>query len=115
MTTNIDLMNIARRNNIKLDYIFRKDDLYMVPYKNGTNIILNMASEGDIGTHWVAMKLYKKYILYFDSFGIIPPQEVIEYAKQHRKNMIVYNDYQVEELDGINCGQLSLQFLKIAS
>jgi hypothetical protein len=56
--------------------------------------------------------MFKDYIFYFDSYGVIPPEEVVDYAKANNKR-IIYNDNQLEELDGINCGQLSLFFLSL--
>jgi len=103
MTTNIDLQNLAKKYNIKLDYIIFKDQLRK--FKPNLNIILNMSSSGHPGTHWVALRTFKDYVIYYDSFGIEPPEEVIRFADGKK---IIYNDYQLEELDGINCGQLAL-------
>jgi hypothetical protein len=112
MTTNIDLEHLATKNKIRLDYVIYKDEIKKIPYKIGTSIILNMSSVGHSGTHWTALKMFKDYIFYFDSYGVIPPEEVVDYAKANNKR-IIYNDNQLEELDGINCGQLSLFFLSL--
>jgi len=39
------------------------------------------------GTHWVCKS---KNVEYFDSFGLIPPNQVVKYMKTTNKN-IIYN------------------------
>lgn len=111
MTTNIDLIRLAKDNNIKLDYILYKDELVKIKYKPGLNIILNMSSSNHPGTHWIAIHTLKDKIIYFDSFGQVPPIEVENWGKKN----ITYNNYQIEKLDGENCGQLCLLFLKLVN
>lgn len=110
MTTNIELFELARKNNIKLDHILYKDELPLLPFKNGLHIILNLASENHPGTHWTALVTNKNKIYYFDSFGAIPPESVFIFAKNRR---IVYNDYQIQHFNQTDCGQLSLYFLSL--
>lgn len=113
MTTNIDLINLAKKNRIQLDYILFKNQLSSIPYKPGLHIILNMSSSGHVGTHWTCLNIKKDYMLYSDSFGMEPPIEILNYARAHNTR-VVYNNYQLEELDGVNCGQLALFFLNIS-
>lgn len=120
MTTNLDLIKLAKKNKIQLDYILYKDELIKIPYKAGLSIILNMSSTGHPGTHWVALHTYKDLTVYFDSFGIEPPVEVINWSLNrnagfpHSLNRVLYSDFQLEELDGINCGQIALFCLKLS-
>jgi hypothetical protein len=106
-TTNIDLFILAKKYNIQLDHILYRNEVPMLKYKPNLSIIINMSVEGHPGTHWVAMRTYKDFIFYSDSFGVEPPLEVVDWANKYRKN-IVYNDYQLELLTGTNCGQLAL-------
>ena len=110
MTTNLDLIKLAKKNKIQLDHILYKDELIKIPYKAGLSIILNMSSTGHPGTHWVALHTYNDLTVYFDSFGIEPPVEVINWSLSR----VLYSDYQLEELDGINCGQIALFCLKLS-
>jgi hypothetical protein len=109
MTTNIDLERMAETEKIPLNYIIYKDELVKLPKNKELYIIINMSSTGHPGTHWVSLYANKHYIIYFDSFGVVPSQEVIDWADGRK---LIYNDIQAEELDGVNCGQLSLWFLK---
>ena len=113
MTTNIDLENLSKKYKINLDYVIYKDELYKIKYKPNLNIIINMASMNHKGTHWICLHTYKDFIFYSDSFGVEPPEEVIEYGKKYNKP-IIYNDYQLEKLNGDNCGQLALFTLGLA-
>lgn len=108
MTTNIDLIQMAKKNNIPLDYIVYKDELKKIKFKPNLNIIINMSSTNHPGTHWIALHTLNDKIIYFDSFGQVPPIEVENWGKN-----ITYNNYQIEKLDGVNCGQLSLLFLNL--
>lgn len=63
----------------------------------------------DKGTHWTAYRKNKDVVIYFDPFGIQPPQEVIEYFKN---NKIYYTTDQIQDLNSTICGQLCLVFLK---
>ena len=112
MTTNIDLEQLAQKNKIKLDYIIFKDELSKIPYKANLNIILNMSSTGHPGTHWIAVRTYNNMILYFDSFGVEPSDEILDYARINKKK-VIYNDYQIQHLKDEDCGQLSLAFLAL--
>ena len=110
MTTNIDLINMAKRYNIRLDNIVFKDELAKLNPNKSKYIIINMSSVGHQGTHWLAVGIFKKTLYYFDSFGVEPPVEVENWAKKN-KVKIVYNDYQIQHLNSIRCGQLSLGFI----
>lgn len=106
MTTNIYLEQLARKNNIRLDYVLFKDELRKIKYKDNLNIIINMSNTGHQGTHWVALHTFNDKAIYFDSFGIIEPVEVSNWAHK-----VIYNDYQIQHLTDVDCGQLCLLFL----
>lgn len=117
MTTNIDLINLAKKNNIRLDAIAFKDQIDLIPYKNGLSVILNMSNKGHPGTHWIAFYCSGnsgRYMYYSDSFGELPPIEVENYCIKNNIWTIYYNPYVMEDINGINCGELSLNFLKLA-
>lgn len=68
--------------------------------------IINMDDfgSGKGGTHWVMVYNIKPYhCVYFDSFGVIPPYDVIKFMKKSKKKC-VYNDIQVQHLNSTACG-----------
>ena len=109
MTTNIDLIKMAKKYGIKLDYIIFKDELKNIVFKPNLDIILNMSNTKHPGSHWIALHTFKDLTVYFDSFGVEPPEEVIAFSK----GKLIFNDYQIQHLTSERCGQHSLGFLAL--
>ena len=110
MTSNIQLEHLAKKNNIDLDYIIYKDEIFKIPFRPKLDIILNMSSTQHEGTHWIALHTYNNLVVYFDSFGIEPPESLLTWAKKNNVK-IIYNDYIIQHLNDTDCGQLCLLFL----
>ena len=70
--------------------------------------IVNFDKSGGSGTHWVAWYKNGKNKIYFDSYGVQPPTEVINYLGKP----IRYNTDQVQPRGQVFCGHLSLYVLK---
>lgn len=106
-TTAEDLIRLA--NDIGLN-----DKLYVtlknkIP-PNAKNVILNLSSDAHNGTHWTALRQTPISFIYFDSFGVTPPESVIQLAKKKGKKLY----YNLDEYQHINegfCGEYSLLFL----
>lgn len=71
--------------------------------------VVNLDTNNNPGTHWVAY--YKKgyHVEYYDSFGVQPPPELIEYFGS--ACTIFYNSDQQQDINDIICGHLCLKFL----
>ena len=65
-----------------------------------------MDNNSGVGTHWVAMKLTKDTVMYFDSFGLPPPEEI----RQLRENYI-YNSSQYQKNTSVLCGYYCIYFI----
>ena len=77
--SNFELENAARK--LKISYfrgVFLLDTLPRKPNKKKCGTI-NFDKSGDSGTHWVAWYKNGKTKIYFDSYGVQPPLEVIHY------------------------------------
>ena len=104
--SNIDIDKIMKKHNVK-NYrgTYSKD---MLPKRiNGNeSVIVNLQDyfEGE-GTHWVV--IYNDNngdsVEYFDSFGLKPPIECINYMETSNK-LIEYNSSQIQNIDSIMCG-----------
>lgn len=71
--------------------------------------ILNLDENVGPGTHWVAYKKTGQKVIYFDSFGNLPPpSELVNYLNVGSVN---YNYQRYQEYDTIICGHLCLKFL----
>ena len=70
---------------------------------------MNFDKSGGPGTHWVGWyKNGDKNKIYFDSYRVQPPLEVIDYLGKS----IYYNTDQVQPVGEVFCGHLCLYVLK---
>ena len=108
--SNIDLLIISENLlnldlgiiNKKYDGVFSRDN---IPNKNGMYII-NLDSKIGLGTHWVSVIIKSKKLFYFDSFGLIPPYELINLRSEY-----YYNFLQYQPINSFLCGYYCLYFL----
>jgi hypothetical protein len=77
--------------------------------KEGQSIVINLDNTNGKGTHWTALKKSKNEINYFDSFGMPPPQELINL---YPKIKIVSNTYQFQHMNNTNCGAYVVYFIR---
>ena len=72
--------------------------------------IVNLDDHNFSGTHWVCFYYDEKNgnIYYFDSFGFGPPNEIM----QKCKNMLYYNNKQIQHLSSSSCGFYCLALIK---
>jgi len=109
LSTNTELIEACVRNYIPINYVVYKDQLQDMPVKQGAYII-NLANSTDKngGTHWVCFWIEKKKCVYFDPFGIHPPESVVKYTQRFQSMM---SSKQIQnEYSGI-CGYFVLYFL----
>ena len=62
------------------------------------------------GSHWVATFVKNGKINYFDSFGLLPFQEIVDHAKKKNLTLVHQND-QIQDLNTTTCGYFCLYFL----
>ena len=87
--------------------VFLLDALPKKPNKKECGIV-NFDKSGGPGTHWIAWYKNGKSKIYFDSYGVQPPLEVIQYLK----SPIHYNTNQLQPAGKVFCGHLCLYVLK---
>ena len=64
--------------------------------------VINLDKYSDIGTHWIALCVSTKTVIYFDSFGVEHiPKEIKKFI--NNKNIIV-NIFRIQAYDSIMCG-----------
>lgn len=79
--------------------------------KVNESVVINLDSIHGPGTHWVCYVKRGNLIVYFDSFGNLPPPpELIMYFKN---KPILYNSEQYQQPNTIICGHLCLLFLSL--
>ena len=70
--------------------------------------ILNLDDSSGTGTHWVAWNKVRNEKFYFDSYGLPPPTELVQY----RNSPLYYNSERIQPDDEVFCGHLCLYVLK---
>ena len=97
--SNFELEDAVKK--LKFRGVFLLDTLTKKPNKKEC---LNVDKSGGPGTHWVAWYKNGKTKIYFDSYGVQPPIEVINYLGKP----IHYNTDQVQPTGEVFCGHLCL-------
>ena len=62
------------------------------------------------GTHWVCYRNLSSVVEYFDPFGLIIPNEVFEYFRMAKKQ-IVYSIDEIQNRSNVLCGYWCLYYL----
>lgn len=86
--------------------VFMRDKLPSKPSKVECGV-LNLDVQTGKGTHWTCWIKNEKDCYYFDSYGLMPPEEFENYVKS---DMII-NTYHIQNKNDIICGQLCLVVL----
>lgn len=77
--------------------------------KRTESAIINLDITSGPGTHWVAYKKIGNKVLYYDSFGNLPPP--VELQNYLIGCEIKYNYDRHQNFNTTNCGHLCLKFL----
>ena len=68
--------------------------------------LINLHHSDSVGTHWTCLFIpHSGPALYFDSFGMPPPEEV-------RVRPLIYSTTQLQDLKSIMCGYFVIDFVK---
>ena len=70
---------------------------------------MNLDEYHNIGTHWVALYVNNKTIIYFDSFGV--EQIPIEIMKFIGNKNIITNIFRIQAYESIMCGYFCIGFI----
>ena len=72
--------------------------------------IINLDNMSGPGTHWVAYRNINNIVEYFDPFGLLMPNEVLDYFHTSGKP-IVYSMDEIQNRDSVLCGYWCLYYL----
>lgn len=113
LLSNIDLTHLAKILGIKLNGIYFTKALkdLSVQIINGC-YIFNLAPDITEGKHWTCMIVKNNKICYYDSFGIVPSQDIIDFIKsQKRKFKFICSQNPSQNFYDTSCGYYCLSFL----
>ena len=95
-------------NELRFNGVFSRDNLPN-SIKSGAYVI-SLDEYYNIGTHWVALYVNNKTIIYFDSFRVEHiPKEIIKFLGNNKK--IITNIYRIQAFDSIMCGYFCIGFI----
>ena len=104
--TNFEIQEYYQ-NEPRFNGVFSRDNLGST-VKNGAYVI-NLDEYHDIGTHWVALYVNNKTIIYFDSFGVEHIRR--EIMKFITRKKIITKIYRIQAYDSIMCGYFCIGFI----
>lgn len=109
--SNFDIEKLLRNVN-NFSGVFSRDALPKQIGKDSSGVI-NLDAKGGPGTHWVGFvnAPWLKYVVYFDSFGLAPSEEVVRFLKTSGKE-IYYNSGQLQDINSELCGVYVVDFIR---
>ena len=106
--SNFDIKDAAREIP-HLRGVFMRDELPS-RIENMECGVVNLDAGSGGGTHWVAYWKDDPAAIYFDSYGLDPPKEVLDYLSRSA-SAIRTQTFQLQEADDVICGHLCLRVL----
>lgn len=111
LLTNFDLENIYKKLNLNLNAVLNKDLLKNITPKEGNYIINLQNSYVGSGTHWTCFIIKKDIIIYYDSFGVPFPTNLLTFFYRFKKGIrIIYSIDQIQHYNSVLCGYYCLYF-----
>ena len=71
--------------------------------------VINLDEYENTGTHWIALFVKPKYVVYFDSFGIEHIPKEIKHVIGNKE--IKANIFRIQAYDSIMCGYFCIEFI----
>ena len=94
-------------NEPRFNGVYSRDNLPKTIKKAA--YVINLDEYADRGTHWIALYVKNKKVVYFDSFGVEHvPKEIIKLIKN--KDIMV-NIFRLQAYDSIMCGYYCIEFI----
>ena len=104
MTSNIELLQMAKQNNIYNLVVCMNDQLKNYKYPKDGYFILNLEDSDHGGTHWVILCVKNAIPCYFDSFGGIYSEQVESYLKKNYGKKVAFSAKIIQDFKSQECG-----------
>ena len=106
--SNMKIMDICFKLGIDLKAVKMKDQ-FTLDTPDGIYVV-NLDDSDGPGSHWVSMiKMKGNKYLYFDSFGVVPPQTLLD-SLEIDPHKLLFNDQQIQTITAKNCGYYCILF-----
>ena len=124
--TNYELYNEAQKLGLPNFKYFMSNELVKASPDKKECGIVNLDDSDGVGTHhvcyWISVDedTGQRQLMCFDSFGVAPPTELIDYMKRKAEceaepmvnyTKILYSTYVIQDLKETNCSELCLYVL----
>jgi len=114
MLSNLQIEAICRKNKIKLNGVFSKDELRLIDPRPGNYIINLQSRTAGNGTHWLALVIGQGQAYYQDPFGAPPPIEVTKFVRRRKEvTRFGYNSWIMQDIKSDSCGWYGLALLAV--
>ena len=107
--SNFDLIEWCKYLKIPIKNVLSRDQTVQHNHKLAL-FIYNLEPSYLRGSHWIATYVKDNVINYFDSFGMMPFQEMVDHAKRENVTLLHQNQ-QLQNLYTSTCGYFCLYFL----
>lgn len=104
--TNLELEDLAVYFKIPNFHCVMNDEMLTMPYEDGYYIV-NLEDTTDNGSHWVVVIIKNNQKAYWDSFGVVPSLQVIEFFRKS-KGKYAFNNRIIQDLQSVLCGWFCL-------
>jgi hypothetical protein len=110
--SNVEIEKYAKLLKIKnFRGCYMRNELAILKYNNVECGVLNLNLSNEPGSHWTSWFKVNNKKYYFNSFGLPPPRELVDYLG----SPILYSTFQLQGLNDQNCGKWCLKVLKSLS
>jgi hypothetical protein len=107
--SNIEIESYVKMLNIKhFRGCYMRDELKKLKPGKIECGVLNLNLSNESGSHWTCWFKTNTDKYYFNSFGLPPPKELVDYLGLH----ILYSTFQLQGMNDQNCGKWCLLILK---
>lgn len=104
MTSNFELLEMAKMHNINNFMVCMNDELKTYKYPTNGYFILNLQDSNHDGTHWSCLVIKDNIPCYFDSYGGIYSEDVEKYIKKNYGKKCSFNAKVIQSFKSVECG-----------
>ena len=107
--SNVDIEKYVKIFKVKnFRGCYMRDELKKLKCSDIECGVLNLNLSNESGSHWTCWFKINSDKYYFNSFGLPPPKELIDYLG----SPILYSTFQLQGMNDQNCGKWCLVILK---
>jgi len=118
MISNIDIADLIQKKGLPISAVISKDQIdQLTEIPDRSAVIVNLEDDTDSkgrplpGSHWTCLWFEGTQPIYFDSFGLPPPQSVDTFLREQFKKPYAYTGKQIQSIRNSLCGYYVMGFI----